>query len=82
MSTWQEENQRWLAGALDTIRAALARHAARVRGEEAPATDAAPIAAMTQGAAALETLCAELGVGPDDAFDLPFRALTWRTARR
>jgi hypothetical protein len=31
---------------------------------------------------ALDTLCAELGIGPDDAFDLPFRALTWRTARR
>ncbi|MEV6012274.1 class I SAM-dependent methyltransferase [Streptomyces sp. NPDC051976] len=33
-------------------------------------------------ARALDTLCAELGIGPDDAFDLPFRALTWRTARR
>lgn len=33
-------------------------------------------------ARALDTLCAELGIGPDDAFDLPFRALTWRTTRR
>ncbi|MFI0720721.1 class I SAM-dependent methyltransferase [Streptomyces sp. NPDC021224] len=33
-------------------------------------------------ARALDTLCAELGIGPDDGFDLPFRALTWRTARR
>lgn len=31
---------------------------------------------------ALDTLCAELGIGPDDAFDLPFRALTWRTGLR
>lgn len=33
-------------------------------------------------ARALDTLCAELGIGPDDAFDLPFHASTWRTARR
>ncbi|MBY8882601.1 class I SAM-dependent methyltransferase [Actinacidiphila acidipaludis] len=33
-------------------------------------------------ARALDTLCAELGIGPDDPFDLPFHAATWRTARR
>lgn len=33
-------------------------------------------------ARARDALCAELGIGPDDAFDLPFRALTWRTERR
>ncbi|WP_031516039.1 class I SAM-dependent methyltransferase [Streptomyces sp. NRRL F-5123] len=32
-------------------------------------------------ARARDTLCAQLGIGPDDAFDLPFRALTWRAAR-
>ncbi|OIV36493.1 hypothetical protein BIV57_15945 [Mangrovactinospora gilvigrisea] len=31
---------------------------------------------------ARQALCAEHGIGPDDAFDLPFRALTWRTTRR
>ncbi|WP_335979290.1 class I SAM-dependent methyltransferase [Streptomyces sp. CA2R106] len=33
-------------------------------------------------ARALDALCAELGIGPDDAFALPFRALAWRTTRR
>jgi len=33
-------------------------------------------------ARAVDALCAQLGIGPDDAFDLPFHASTWRTARR
>jgi SAM-dependent methyltransferase len=33
-------------------------------------------------ARALDTLCAELGIAPDDAFDLPFGAYAWRTERR
>jgi hypothetical protein len=33
-------------------------------------------------ARALDTLCAELGIAPDGAFDLPFGAYAWRTELR